>query len=79
MANWLDTGAAVTAFIAAAFWFLSAHGKLPSTWTYWDQAADTDPSFFRAIKFSARMNSIAAAFSGASVLLLGAKLVLLPG
>jgi hypothetical protein len=78
MASWLDTGAAIAAFIAAAFWFLSAHGKLPSTWAYWDQAADTDPSS-RAIKFSSRMNSIAAAFTGASVLLLGAKLVLLPG
>jgi hypothetical protein len=77
MANWLDTGAALTAFFAAGLWFLSAYGKLPPMRAYYDQAPDTDP-FFKAIKFSARMNSLAAVFSGLSASLLGVKLALLP-
>eukprot|EP01037_Dinobryon_pediforme_P017868 gene17868-18097_t len=54
---------ALTAFGAAIFWFVSAYGKLPPMIAYWDHAPDTDP-FYRAVKFSAQMNRIAAAFSG---------------
>jgi hypothetical protein len=63
----LDTGTAVFAFLAAVFWFLSAAKKLPPMVTYWDSAPETDP-FFVAVRFSAKMNTRAALFSGLSAL-----------
>lgn len=68
----LEIGAALFAFIASAFWFLSAYGKLPPIHTYWDATLDADP-FYVAIKYSAKMNRIAAAFSGFSALFAGIK------
>ena len=69
----LDIGAAFLALIAAVFWFISAYGKLPPIIEYWDSAPETDP-FRQAVKFSARMNRWAAAFSGASALCMAAKI-----
>jgi hypothetical protein len=63
----LDIAMAATAFIAAIFWFLSAHRKLPPLVTYWGSAPAADP-FFTAIRFSAVMNRWAAFFSGLSAL-----------
>lgn len=73
MTRWLDWGTAIFALAAAVFWFLSAAGSLPKMVAYWDQAPETD-AFFVAIKFSASMNRIAAAFSGLSALCAGLKL-----
>lgn len=62
-----DIASAVFAFTAAIFWFISAYGKLPPMVTYWDATPDHDP-FYKAVKFSAQMNRLAAAFSGLSAL-----------
>jgi hypothetical protein len=67
---WLDILAAAFAGIAAVFWFASAWGTLPPMLTYWDGAPANDP-FYSAIRFSAQMNTIAAAFSGLSALCVG--------
>jgi hypothetical protein len=67
MAKWFDIGAAIFALIAALFWFLSARGELPPMVSYFDQAPASDP-LYAALKFSARMNSIAAIFSGLAAL-----------
>jgi hypothetical protein len=53
---------AVFALIAAIFWFLSA-GESPPMVTYWGSTPDADP-FYKAVKFSAEMNKLAAGFSG---------------
>jgi hypothetical protein len=69
----LDVGAALFALAAAVFWFLSAYGKLPPMITYWGGAPDSDP-FYTAVKFSAQMNTWAAALSGLSALCMGIRL-----
>jgi hypothetical protein len=74
MSYWLDLGTALFALAAAVFWFLSAYGKLPPMpGMYWTQVPETDP-FFRAIKFSAGMNKIAAFLIGLSALCAGMTL-----
>ena len=75
MKFYLDIGAALFAFAAATFWFLSAYGKLPPIVTYWDQAPNNDP-FYLAVKFAANMNRWAAGFSGMSALCLGIRVLL---
>jgi hypothetical protein len=69
----LDIVAALSAFVAAVFWFVSAYGKLPPMLPYWDAIPEDDP-FYMAVKFSARMNRWAAGFSGLSALCMSAKL-----
>jgi hypothetical protein len=73
MAQWLDTGAALFAFVAALFWFRSAAGKLPPMGSYFDKAPTNDP-FYQAIKFSAVMNRWAASFSGLSALCMALRI-----
>jgi hypothetical protein len=75
MEKWwrLDTGAALFALAAAVFWFLSAFRKLPSMMNYWGDAPASDP-FYQAVKLSAKMNTVAAVFSGLSALCVGVKL-----
>ena len=73
MAKWLNISAAVAALLASVFWFVSAYGKLPPMVSYWDYAPPTDP-FYKAVKFSANMNRIAALLSGISALLAAAAL-----
>jgi hypothetical protein len=73
MRKWLDIGAAVFAFVAAVFWFLSAYGKLPPMVTYWDSTPQNDP-YYQAVKFSAEMNRWASGFSCISALCMGWKL-----
>ena len=77
MSRWIEICAAAFAFIAAVFWFLSAFGKLPPMVTYWDRTPNSDP-FYRAVKFSAYMNTIAAVASGVSAALIGIKLWFFP-
>jgi hypothetical protein len=61
----LEIGAAAFALFAAIFWFLSAYGKMPPMLNYWDFTPDTDP-FYQAVRFSAEMNTSAAASSSCS-------------
>jgi len=75
MQEYIDIAAAVCAFIAASFWFLSAYGKLPPLLSYYGSVPDNDP-FYLAVKFSAIMNKYAAGFSGMSALCMGLKLFL---
>jgi hypothetical protein len=70
MSKWLDIGGTIFAFVAAAFWFASAYGKLPPMVTYWGRTPSEDP-FYQAVIFSARMNKYAALASGLSALLFG--------
>jgi hypothetical protein len=77
MSRWLDVTAAVFAFISAIFWFLSAAGRLPPMVAYWDSTPPTDP-FFSAVRFSARMNTVAAIASGISAVLIGVRLIFFP-
>ena len=77
MGRWIEITAAIFAFIAAVFWFLSAAGKLPPMVTYWGGTPDSDP-FYQAVKFSAYMNMIAATASGISAALISAKLLFSP-
>jgi len=74
MGRCFDIGAAIFAFVAALFWFLSAAGKLPPMVTYWGETPDSDP-FYQAVKFSAYMNVIAATASGISAALFGIRLI----
>lgn len=67
MQTYLDLGAALFALAAAAFWFVSAYGKLPPMVAYYDQAPPDDP-FYVAVKLSAKMNRWAAFLSGLSAL-----------
>ena len=75
MKKWLDIGAALFAFSAAIFWFLSAYGRLPPILPYWDSTPDNDP-FYQTVKFSAVMNTWAAGFSGLSALCMSMRLFL---
>jgi hypothetical protein len=72
MTRWLNFGTAAFAFAAAVFWFLSASGKLPELQAYWDKTPADDP-FYTALIASAKMNRIAALFSGLSALCAGVK------
>jgi hypothetical protein len=74
MEKWLDVAAALFAFLAAIFWFLSAYGKLPPMVAYWDATPENDP-FRMAVTFSAKMNQWAAGFSGASALFIAIKIM----
>jgi hypothetical protein len=75
MEKWLDIGVAAFALVAAIFWFLSAYGPLPQMSMYWGTAPPTDP-FFKALKFSAEMNTWAAGSSGLSASLMALKMVI---
>jgi hypothetical protein len=73
MDKWLDIGTALFALVAAVFWFISAYGKLPPMIPYFDRTPESDP-FYRAVKFSAKMNRWAAGLTGISALFMGIKL-----
>jgi hypothetical protein len=70
----LEIGAASFAFLAAAFWFFSANGKLPPMIAYWDSTPEHDP-LYQSLKFSGRMNKWAALFSCLSALCSGASIL----
>ena len=74
MELWMDVAAAVFAITAAAFWFLSAHGKLPPMGAYWDATPEND-RFRMAVTFSTKMNRWAAGLSGVSALCMAIKIL----
>jgi hypothetical protein len=68
--RYLGLAGAVFAFVAAAFWFLSAARKLPPIVAHWDETPTNDP-FYAGLISSANLNTWAAAFSGLSALCTG--------
>jgi hypothetical protein len=73
LGKYLEVAAALFAFIAAIFWFISAYGKLPPMVAYWDATPSTDP-FYKAVIFAATMNRWAAGFSGLSAIAVAASI-----
>ena len=69
----LNSIAAVTALIAAAFWFVSAHGTVTVDYT-WAGLTENPKNFADAINRSAKWNSLAASFAGVSALCMGAAI-----
>jgi hypothetical protein len=70
MKRGFEVGAALLAFSAAIFWFLSAYGEVPQMQGYWGTVPPTDP-FYAAMRFSAYMNTWASVLSGLSAACLG--------
>jgi hypothetical protein len=70
----MDFLIAASALAAALFWFISATVSLPSRGTQWYQTGLDDP-YTKAMKRVARLNAIAAAFTGLSALLAFVKAV----
>lgn len=68
---WIEPAGALSAFIAAVFWFLSAAKDIPPMVAYWSGAPPDDP-FFATLVGAAQLNRWAALFSGISAALLGA-------
>jgi hypothetical protein len=60
---YLNATAAVCAFIAAVFWLRSASTRIPQLQIEWGGVTNDDP-FVRAMERTAKMNQIAALFSG---------------
>jgi len=70
MKRWLNIAASIFGLIAAVFWFFSAYEEIPHMVTYWGSTPSTDP-FYRAVRFSAVMNTWAASFSCLSAACMG--------
>jgi hypothetical protein len=71
---WLDASAAVFAFAAAVFWFLSAYETLPPMVAYWGRTPESDPLYL-AMESAAHMNTWASIFSGLTAICMMASLV----
>jgi hypothetical protein len=71
----LNIATVLTAFGAAAFWFLSARGKVPGMIAYWNGTPPDDP-FYRAFVVSVKMNKWAAVLSGTSAVMFAISLCL---
>jgi len=72
----LNAGAALSAFVAAGFWFASARGKVPIADPSWGGIGKTDAEIISAMKYSAKLNSIAAVFAGISALFIAVDIAL---
>jgi len=72
----LNVGAALSAFFAAGFWFISAAGKVPKADKTWGGSLDTPDEIISALKYSARWNRLAALFAGISALFMTAAISL---
>ena len=70
MKRWLEVGAALFAFAAAVFWFLSAFEELPLMLSYWGGVPPADP-FYANLRISAHMNTVASVLSGLSAVCMG--------
>jgi cold shock protein len=78
MVRWeaiLSVAAALLAFVAAIFWFFSAHGDVPQIVSYYDRVPDSDP-FLQSLRSSALMNKYAASASALSAFCWGANVFL---
>jgi urea transporter len=72
----LNTGAALSAFVAAGFWFISARGKIPKSDKTWVSFLDTPDEIISALRYSAKWNRLAALFAGVSALFMTAAISL---
>ncbi len=72
----LNAGAAITAFVAAMFWFISAAGNVPTPKETWATFLETPREIVAAMKDSARWNRLAALFAGFSALFVSAATAL---
>ena len=64
----VSLGVAISAFLAAYYWFRSAAVKLPAPGMYWDEMPETDP-WLQATRAAARFNRLGAMWAGVSALL----------
>jgi hypothetical protein len=64
----LNAGAALFAFMAAGFWFISAGGKTPKADKTYGGFLNTPDTIITALKYSARWNRLAALCAGISAL-----------
>ncbi|MEG6508609.1 hypothetical protein V6C03_06470 [Methyloligella sp. 2.7D] len=71
----LDAMIAISAFLAALFWFFSASGGHPPMKSYWGAAPADDP-FFLALKDAVFWNFWGALFSGISATFLCGRALL---
>jgi hypothetical protein len=70
----LNAGAALSAFIAAGFWFISAAGKIPKSDKTYAGFLNTPDAVISALKCSAKWNRLAALFAGVSALFMTAAI-----
>jgi hypothetical protein len=70
----LNAGAALIAFVAAGFWFISAAGKIPKSDKTYGGFLDTPDAIISALKYSAKWNRLAALFAGFSALVVTAAI-----
>jgi hypothetical protein len=70
-----NMGGALFAFLAAGFWFASARGKVPIVDLTWGGIGKTDEEIISAMKYSAKLNSIAAVSAGISASFVAADIV----
>jgi hypothetical protein len=61
----LQSFAAISELLAAIFWFWSAALDIPDPVAYWDHTPPSD-GFITAIRFSSRLNQLAALSAGFS-------------
>lgn len=71
----LNTAAALSAFVAAGFWFVSAGGKAPMADKTYGGFLKTPDEIISAMQYSAKWNRLAALFAGLSALFMGAEIV----
>jgi urea transporter len=69
-----NAGAALSAFVAAGFWFISASGEMPKSNKNWSDFLDTPDAIVSALKYSAKWNRLAALFAGVSSLFIAAAI-----
>jgi hypothetical protein len=68
----LNAGAALSSFVAAIFWFISAGGKEPKADKTYGGFLNTPDEIIAAMKYSARWNRMAAISAGISGLFMAA-------
>jgi hypothetical protein len=68
----LDVAIALTAFVAAWYWYRASNVEIPALLNNWDQEKVYD-AFNAASRLSSSMNSHAAIWSGCSAVLMGVK------
>ena len=71
MRYWIEIGlnvaVALTALLAAAFWYQSARNPLPPMATYWDAAPEDDP-LYAALRKGTLLNKPAAIWAATSAI-----------
>jgi hypothetical protein len=74
MTIFLNVVAALSALVAAVFWFISAAGKVPAAHKTYAGFLNTSDAIILAMNYSAKWNSRAAIFSAVSALFFAAAI-----